>query len=67
MATANVSDKQSVVQTFQDKAGVSYDIANIQSISRNVGKSSVRLEIEGQIVVVEINPTEAINIIERLN
>jgi hypothetical protein len=67
VVTANVATKQTAVQTFVDKDGGSYDIASIRSMSRSVEKSSVSLVIEGQVVVVEITASEAINIIELLN
>jgi tRNA threonylcarbamoyladenosine modification (KEOPS) complex Pcc1 subunit len=36
-------------------------------MSRNSQKSSVSMEIDGQTVIVEVTPTEAINIMELLN
>jgi hypothetical protein len=61
------AEKQSVVRTFMDMNGGSHDIANINSMSRNSQKSSVSMEIDGQTVIVEVTPTEAINIMELLN
>lgn len=66
MVAANVAG-QSVVRTFQDKEGAAYDIANIESIATNANLSSVKMDIDGQKVIVEITPTEAIHIIELLN
>lgn len=62
-----VTDTQSVVRTFMDMNGGSHDIATIASMSRNAQKSSVSMDVEGQTVIVEVTPTEAMNIIELMN
>lgn len=62
-----VTDTQSVVRTFKDMNGGSHNVASISSMSRNSGKSSVKMDIDGETVIVEITPTEAINIIEMMN
>jgi hypothetical protein len=64
VVTASVSAKQNVVQTFQDKSGIFHDISSITSMSRSADLTSVSMDVEGKVVRVEINPTEAINIIE---
>jgi hypothetical protein len=50
-----------------DMNGGSHDIATIASMSRSSQKSSVSMDIEGQTVIVEVTPTEAMNIIELMN
>lgn len=61
------AEKQSVVRTFKDMNGGAHDIASINSMSRSSQKSSVSMDIDGQTVIVEVTPTEAINIMELLN
>lgn len=62
-----VTEKQSVAQTFKDMNGGSHNIASIDSMSRNHKNASVSMTVEGERVIVEVTPTEAINIMELLN
>lgn len=62
-----VAEKQSVAQTFKDVDGGSHNIANIYSMSRNSEQSSVCMKVDGQLVVVKVTSTEAMNIMELLN
>lgn len=65
---AVIAEKQeSVVRTFKDMNGGTHDIANISSMFRNAQQSGVRMDVDGETVMVEVTPTEAINIMELLN
>lgn len=52
---------------FEDLSGNGYDVRNISSMSRSGHQSSVIVEENGQMVVVEVAPTEAIKIVELLD
>lgn len=67
MTVTNVSEQHVENKTFKDRDGNSHDITNIYSISRGTGQSSVRVDVDGQQVFVEVTPTEAMNLIELMN
>lgn len=66
LSVNNAANEWNSVQSFRDLEGVTYDIGKIRSLSRNTAKSSVCMEVDGVVIFVEISPTEAIHIIEKL-